>query len=90
MQFAITLMNNFTETMFLSLLPDGTVKAKWWGGHFTDIPSINFRGGPLVNFTAIAASEDAMFYGISNDEVLQYQPDDTDLFSFVYVGKVYP
>ncbi|KAI1391496.1 uncharacterized protein F4822DRAFT_396925 [Hypoxylon trugodes] len=90
LQFTGTLMNNFTETMFLALLPNGTVTALWWGGHFTSIPSINFRGGPTVNFTAISTSEDAMFYGISNDEVLQYAPDESNLFSFVYVGRVYP
>ncbi|KAI1414565.1 hypothetical protein F5Y13DRAFT_158804 [Hypoxylon sp. FL1857] len=90
LQFAVTLMNNFTQTMFFTLLPNGTVTALWWGGHFRSIPSINFHSGPQVNFTAIAASEDSMFYGISNDEVLQYRPDDTDLSSFVYVETVYP
>ncbi|KAI1135715.1 hypothetical protein F5Y05DRAFT_169448 [Hypoxylon sp. FL0543] len=91
LQFAATLMNNFTETMFLALLPNGTVAALWWGGHFRSIPSVAFRSGPAaVNFTAIAASEDGMLYGIYNDEVLQYAPDDADLASFVYVGRVYP
>ncbi|OTA87290.1 hypothetical protein M434DRAFT_15533 [Hypoxylon sp. CO27-5] len=90
LQFAVTLMNNFTETMFLALLPNGTVTGLWWGGHFRSLPSINFRSGPAVNFTAIATSEDSMLYGIFNDEVLQYKPDDTDLSSFVFVERVYP
>ncbi|OTB13695.1 hypothetical protein K445DRAFT_368515 [Daldinia sp. EC12] len=91
LQFAIILMENWTQTMFLALRPNGTVSALWWGGHFTSIPSVNFRGGPSSpNFTAISAGEDSMFYGISNDEVLQYEPDPDDLFSFAYVGRVHP
>ncbi|KAI0849043.1 hypothetical protein F5Y00DRAFT_72603 [Daldinia vernicosa] len=90
LQFAVMLMENFTQTMFLTLRPNGTVSALWWGGHFTSIPSVDFRGGPSVNFTAISAGEDSVFYGISGDEVLQYEPDPLDLFSFTYVSRVYP
>ncbi|KAI0833034.1 hypothetical protein F5Y06DRAFT_184891 [Hypoxylon sp. FL0890] len=90
LQFTVTLMENFTQTMFLTLLPNGTVTALWWGGHFRSIPSITFHSGPSVNFTAISASEDSMLYGISNDEVLLYQPDEADLSSFVFVERVYP
>ncbi|KAF3056256.1 hypothetical protein GL218_06628 [Daldinia childiae] len=92
LQFAITLLNDFSLPMFLALLPNGTVSGMWWTGtHFESIPSFNFNGGPSsVNFTAISATEEAMFYGISNDEVLQYEPDPEDLFSFKYVGRVYP
>ncbi|KAI1661188.1 hypothetical protein F4813DRAFT_220465 [Daldinia decipiens] len=91
LQFAVLLMENFTQTMFLTLRPNGTVSALWWGGHFTSIPSVDFRGGPsTVNFTAISAGEDSMLYGISGDEVLQYEPDPLDLFGFTYVSRVYP
>lgn len=92
LQFAITLLDDFSLPMFLALLPNGTVSGMWWSGtHFESIQSFNFNGGPSsVNFTAISATEEAMFYGISNDEVLQYEPDPEDLFSFKYVGRVYP
>ncbi|KAI0135727.1 hypothetical protein F4814DRAFT_437216 [Daldinia grandis] len=90
LQFSVLLMENFTQTMFLTLRPNGTVSALWWGGHFTSIPRVDFGGGPSVNFTAISAGEDSMFYGISGDEVLQYEPNPSDLFSFTYVGRVYP
>ncbi|KAI2464884.1 hypothetical protein F4781DRAFT_51556 [Annulohypoxylon bovei var. microspora] len=90
LQFAMTVQNNFTETTTMALLPNGTVTALLWAGHFRPIPRIDFRGGPEVNFSAIAASEDAMIYGISGDEVLQYKPDEADIFSYVYVGRVYP
>ncbi|KAI1104869.1 hypothetical protein F4804DRAFT_331851 [Jackrogersella minutella] len=89
-QFAMTVRNNFTVTNTLSLLPNGTVTALWWGGHFQSIPAINFRSGPDVNFTAISAGEDVMIYGISNDEILQYEPDKSNISNYVYVGRVYP
>ncbi|KAI1214626.1 uncharacterized protein F4807DRAFT_3791 [Annulohypoxylon truncatum] len=90
LQFAMTVQKNFSEQTTMALLPNGTVTALLWDGRFHAIPSINFRGGPDVNFTSIAASEDAMIYGISGDEILQYEPDQTDIYSYVYVGRVYP
>lgn len=62
----------------------------WRGGDSRFIPSLNFVGGPPVNFSAISTTEDAMLYGISNDEVLEYKPDDSDPSNFVYVGRVFP
>ncbi|KAI1798895.1 hypothetical protein F4811DRAFT_151623 [Daldinia bambusicola] len=93
LQFAITLLDDFNKPMFLVLLPNGTVSGKLVAGTYsTSIPSFNFNGGPLPspNFTAIAATEEAMLYGISNDEVLQYELDPADPFSLKYVGRVYP
>ncbi|KAI1451518.1 hypothetical protein F4805DRAFT_93799 [Annulohypoxylon moriforme] len=90
LQFAMTVQNNFGSQTTMALLPNGTVTALLWDGHFRTIPSFNFRGGPEVNFTSIAASEDAMIYGISNDEILQYEPLQGDIYSYVYVGRVYP
>ncbi|KAI0883218.1 uncharacterized protein GGS22DRAFT_37526 [Annulohypoxylon maeteangense] len=90
LQFAMTVQKNFTVQTTMSLLPNGTVTALLWDGHFRPIPSFNFRGGPEVNFTSIAATEDAMIYGFSNDEILQYEPDEDDIYSYVYVGRVYP
>lgn len=90
LQFAMTVQNNFSAQNTITLLPNGTVTALLWDGHFHTIPSMNFRGGPDVNFTSIAASEDAMIYGLSNDEILQYEPDTSDIYTYNYVGRVYP
>lgn len=104
LQFVTVLLQNFTQTMFLALLPDdsGTVTALWWAGGWTNIPRIEFRGGPSqergaqqnssVKFSAISAGEDAVLYGISGDEVLAYEPDSDgdDISVFVYIGRVYP
>ena len=75
-------MGNFTETMFLALVPDpsnssgggGTVQAKWWGGGWTDIARLEFRDAPsssapssAVRFSAIATAEEPVLYGVSAD-----------------------
>ncbi|GAW17978.1 hypothetical protein ANO14919_074470 [Xylariales sp. No.14919] len=90
LQFAITLLDNFRTVVFLALLPNGTVTGQYYRETFVDIPSVHFRGGPSgVNFTAVATSEEAMFYGISQGQILQYRIDDTDPSVFDFVGSVY-
>lgn len=54
------------------------------------ISSFQFNSGPDANFTAIAMTPDAMFYGISNGEVLEYSLDTSDPSKFNYVGRVFP
>ncbi|KAI8625025.1 hypothetical protein F5Y19DRAFT_280121 [Xylariaceae sp. FL1651] len=92
LKFAITVLDSFATTVFLALLPNGTVTGEYYRGHgFTEVPSIEFRSGPAsVNFSAIAASEDAMFYGISGDEILQYKVNESDPSIFEFVEKIYP
>ncbi|KAI8958918.1 hypothetical protein F5Y11DRAFT_21010 [Daldinia sp. FL1419] len=93
LQFAITLMKDFNQPVFLTLLPNGTVSAMWWTGHHfqSSSPSVEFKGGPSSpNFTAISGSEDSMFYGISDGQVLQYEVDVSDPFTFTYSSRVYP
>ncbi|KAF2964599.1 hypothetical protein GQX73_g8983 [Xylaria multiplex] len=93
LQFAITRLDNFAAIIFLALLPNGTVTGDYW--HRTlekwiEIPSVEFRDGPDVNFSAIATSEEAMFYGISTDEILQYSVDAEDPSVFNFIERVYP
>lgn len=73
---SVTGLNNFQQTLFLALLPNGTVTAMWYNDEFIAIPSVRFSDGPTadVHFTAIAVNEDAMFYGISDDAILEYDP----------------
>ncbi|KAI0101700.1 hypothetical protein GGR51DRAFT_574524 [Nemania sp. FL0031] len=93
-QFAISTLDNFNSPIFMSLLPDGSVTCEMWKailGHWIGIPSVEFRGGPsTVNFSAIAATEEAMLYGVSGDQILQYSISNTDPPQFDYVGTVYP
>lgn len=107
LQFATTLLHNFTHTMFLALMPDdGTVTAVYWDGDWHDIPRIEFQGGPslgsgsesepsAVRFSAIAAGEDAVLYGIADDQVLAYESaanidPEVGFPVFKYIGRVYP
>ncbi|KAI0435276.1 hypothetical protein F5Y09DRAFT_293539 [Xylaria sp. FL1042] len=91
LQFAITLLDNFRTIVFLALLPNGTVTGSYYRHQFIPIPSVNFRGGPSnLNFTAIAASEEGVFYGISQDEISQYRVNDTDPSVFEFIDRVYP
>lgn len=92
MQFTY-LYANSSGLMVIALLPNGTVVAVHVDivSSSLSVSAIDFRGGPSVNFTAISADQDTMFYGINNDEILRYTPDETDIYgTFVYVDKVYP
>ncbi|KAI1743046.1 hypothetical protein F4680DRAFT_471889 [Xylaria scruposa] len=91
LQFAISTLDHFASPVFLCLLPDGTVTGEYYRKGFVSIPRVEFRGGPAtVNFSAIAASEEAMFYGVSNDEILQYSINATNPSIFQFVDRVYP
>ncbi|TRX91679.1 hypothetical protein FHL15_007461 [Xylaria flabelliformis] len=91
LQFAISTLDHFESPVFLCLLPNGTVTGEYWRSGFVSIHRVEFRGGPdTVNFSAIAASEEAMFYGVSNDEILQYSITATDPSIFQFVERVYP
>ncbi|KAI1772869.1 hypothetical protein F4818DRAFT_443750 [Hypoxylon cercidicola] len=88
---AVVVLDHLAQTMPLALLANGTVRATWWNGSSVPVPSVRFGGGPAgaaVDFTAIAASEDAMVYGIAGDLVLEYAPDGADPPGFRYVSTV--
>ncbi|KAI0416149.1 hypothetical protein F5X98DRAFT_388394 [Xylaria grammica] len=93
LQFATTRLDHFAAIIFLALLPNGTVTGDYWHRaleKWIEIPSVEFRGGPSVNFSAIATSEEAIFYGISGDEVLQYSVNSEDPSIFNFMERVYP
>ncbi|KAI1408847.1 hypothetical protein F5Y13DRAFT_204014 [Hypoxylon sp. FL1857] len=90
-QFAATAMNNWNEALFVSLSTDGSVRgARWDGQAYNAIPEINFAQGQSTNFSAIAMTTDAMFYGISDDQIWEYSVDTSDPSNFTLAGKVYP
>ncbi|KAI1394147.1 uncharacterized protein F4822DRAFT_38506 [Hypoxylon trugodes] len=90
-QFAATSMNNWNEALFLALSTDGGVKAARWDGKaYNAVPEINFAQAQSTNFSAIAMTTDAMFYGIADEQIWEYSVDTTDPSVFTLVGKVYP
>ncbi|KAI0206118.1 hypothetical protein F4808DRAFT_447956 [Astrocystis sublimbata] len=95
LQFAISTTDSFYSPVFLGLLPNGTVTCEYYKGsqkNFISVPVVQFRGGPsAVNFSAIAASEEGLFYGISNDGILEYSIEATArTANFYFVQTVYP
>ncbi|KAI5917977.1 hypothetical protein F4810DRAFT_609918 [Camillea tinctor] len=91
LQFAITKWDSWNQALYLALLVNGTVSGTHWdGSQMNTLSSIEFNQGPDVNFTAIAMTTDAMFYGISNDEILEYSVDQTNPSTLNYVSTVYP
>jgi hypothetical protein len=89
-QFAVTQLNVWQDTLYLALLPNGTITGRVIGDHNTTISSINLSGGPAANFTTIATTADGMLYGIYNDTVLEYSFDGADPSVLTYEGIVYP
>ncbi|KAI1098494.1 hypothetical protein F4804DRAFT_324654 [Jackrogersella minutella] len=90
-QFAATAMNNWTATLFVSLSTDGGITAAQWDGKtYSAIEDITFNQGQSTNFSAIAMTEDAMFYGISDDQVWEYSVDTSNPSTFTLASKVYP
>ncbi|KAI0199938.1 hypothetical protein F4808DRAFT_430868 [Astrocystis sublimbata] len=95
LQFAMSTLDNFNSPVYLALLPDGTVTGRVWRAgieKYIGIATVEFRGGPssAMNFSSIAATEEAMFYGISNDQIYEYSINNTDPSKFDFVGTVYP
>ncbi|KAI1106386.1 hypothetical protein F4804DRAFT_301109 [Jackrogersella minutella] len=90
-QFAVTKWDNWTQALYIGLFEGGAIQGNHWDGSaMNSISSFKFNSGPATNFTAIAMSPDAMFYGISNNEILEYSLDTADPTSFNYVGQVFP
>ncbi|KAI1381244.1 hypothetical protein F4677DRAFT_120130 [Hypoxylon crocopeplum] len=90
-QFAATRWDSWNQALYMGLLQGGEIEGNHWDGkQMTAVSSFKFNSGPETNFTAIAMSPDAMFYGISNDEILEYSLDTSDPSNFNYVGRVFP
>ncbi|KAI1759052.1 hypothetical protein GGR53DRAFT_471709 [Hypoxylon sp. FL1150] len=90
-QFAVTKFDNWTQTVYVALLQGGTITGNYWDGkEMNAISSFNFNSGPDTNITSIAMTPDAMFYAISNNEILEYSLDQSDPSNFNYVGVVFP
>lgn len=71
-QFAVMALNNYSDYLYLTLLPGGTMSGQWVTADSAKSSfDIILSGGPTTNFSAIATTLDT-FYGISNDQILQY------------------
>ncbi|OTA98796.1 hypothetical protein M426DRAFT_28118 [Hypoxylon sp. CI-4A] len=90
-QFAVTKWDSWTQALYLALLDGGELEGSYFDGSTRkSLTSFSFNDGPDTNFTAIAMSPNAMFYGISNNEILEYSVDTSNPSNFNYVGRVFP
>lgn len=89
--FVATQLNHWTEALFLAFLSNGTVTGSRYDGEKTTlIPKITFSQDPPAKFSSVAMTTDAMLYGITNDQILEYSVDSSDPSKLNYVGKVFP
>jgi hypothetical protein len=68
------------------------MRGSWWEDEAEQnaLSSLTFEGGPTANFSSIAMTLDAMFYGINGDEIHEYSVDGADASRLNYVGRIYP
>lgn len=89
---AATKWGNWARTLVYVLLGDGSMRGSWWEDEANQnaLSSLDFQGGPAANFSAIAMTLDAMFYGINGDEIHEYSVDENDASKLTHVGRIYP
>ncbi|KAI1337273.1 hypothetical protein F5Y15DRAFT_157970 [Xylariaceae sp. FL0016] len=90
--FAAASFRDRMHAFMAALSPDGTVTGKHWDPDLNDwYPEalIKFLDGPTANFSTIAMTADARFYGIALDGITQeYEMDTTDPYTFHWLGQV--
>lgn len=92
-QFAVTMRNNWTDSVYIVLLSDGTITGRILGQRNETMSSIqlkNSAGQPhAANFSAIATTMDGFLYGIANDTINEYSFDASDPSILNFEGVVY-
>ncbi|CAI0648510.1 unnamed protein product [Colletotrichum noveboracense] len=91
-QFAVTMRNNSTESVYLILSYNGTISGRIIGPRNETIPNIQLReSGELkvANFSAIATTMDGFLYGFINDTISEYSFDASDSSILNFEGIVY-
>lgn len=92
---AVAKWGSWDKTLVITLLDDGTLRGTWWQGtgsqNALSTITLDGSGAPSnPQFSAIAMTLDARFYGIVDDAVHEYEVDGTDPSTMHYVGQVYP
>ncbi|KAH7040007.1 uncharacterized protein B0I36DRAFT_343813 [Microdochium trichocladiopsis] len=86
--FAATQYNNWRDALFLSLSDDGSLKGVWTNDGTNKMSLLGAPAG--TKFTAIAFTLDAHFYGISGEQIQEYELDKVDPSILHYVGNIWP
>lgn len=79
-QFAVTMRNNWLDSVYLALNSDGTMTGRIIGQHNQTMSKITLEksGGELAKFSAIATTNDGYLYGIVDDSIREYSFDTSD------------
>ncbi|ETS78643.1 hypothetical protein PFICI_08496 [Pestalotiopsis fici W106-1] len=90
-----TKWGSWSRNLCYVLNKDGAMKGAWWDGMKNatvhKLPSITIEGGPATtNFSAVAFTLDATFYGITGDEIHEYSVDSSNAALLHHTGRVYP
>ncbi|KAF7525332.1 hypothetical protein G7054_g11127 [Neopestalotiopsis clavispora] len=90
-----TKWGSWSRNLCYVLGKDGAMKGAWWDGMENatvhKLPSITLEGGPATtNFSAVAFTLDATFFGITGDEIHEYSVDSSNAALLHHTGRVYP
>lgn len=81
-QFAVTMRNNWRDSVYLALHSNGTMSGRVVGQHNETMQTIRLKekSGELreANFTAIATTMSGFLYGLVNDTIREYSFDASD------------
>ncbi|OHE97314.1 hypothetical protein CORC01_07369 [Colletotrichum orchidophilum] len=90
-QFAATMRNNWLDSIYLALNPDGTMTVRIIGQRNETMDQITLEksGGELARFSAIATTMDGHLYGIVDDSIREYSFDTSDASILHLDGTVY-
>ncbi|KAK1725841.1 uncharacterized protein BDZ83DRAFT_277601 [Colletotrichum acutatum] len=90
-QFAVTMRNNWLDSIYLALNPDGTIIGRVVGQRNETMDQITLEksGGEVAKFSAIATTMEGHLYGIVNDTIREYSFDTSDASILHFDGVVY-
>ncbi|KXJ96458.1 hypothetical protein Micbo1qcDRAFT_229366 [Microdochium bolleyi] len=87
-RFAATQVNNWRNTLFVSLGDDGSLRSPDGEDVTKKVTLVDAPEG--TKFRAISFTHDAHFYGISGDEIQEYELVQYKPVKLKYLGKIWP
>lgn len=82
--------HGWTNMMVAYLASDGTLTSSFWNESAWTAGAPILSGGPAgsTNFTAIAAAQNRMIYGLSDGGIFEYRFDDSNPLNWIYTSDV--
>ncbi|KAK1658201.1 hypothetical protein BDP55DRAFT_683325 [Colletotrichum godetiae] len=88
-QFAVTMRNNYLDSVYLALSSDGTISGRIMGQKNELLSNITLETseGELAKFSAIATTLNGYLYGIVNNTIREYLFDTSDA-SILHLNRI--